>query len=214
MKILHSSTAILILLFCPASSSAAEQNSPKGEGVRGGERGEHHRRFVARFDEDGDGKVSKVEREKARKVMARRRAKMQKDLKKVRQRLMQQFDADKDGKISKAEREEAKVAIQQRMAEIKSDLIASYDEDGDGKLSKKERRKAHMSEKGKMLELFDEDQNGKLTGEERKKLFEHMLENRPYHLMHQLMQKKRHHPKRGPRHEGGRPAHPPRGNGD
>ncbi|MGE9269208.1 MAG: EF-hand domain-containing protein, partial [Verrucomicrobiales bacterium] len=78
---------------------------------------------LAKFDTDGDGKLSETEREaalKARKAMVEKR----------KAAALEKFDTDGDGKLSETEREAMKAALKARHAE----LLEKYDADGDGKL--------------------------------------------------------------------------------
>lgn len=76
--------------------------------------------LIARFDKDGDGKLSQQEREAAKAARKNTRAK-----------ILERFDTDKDGKLSEAEREV-----------MRAEILAKFDKDGDGALSKEEREAA------------------------------------------------------------------------
>jgi len=76
----------------PASIECPD--GPGGPGSFEGEDGKRpprpNKRMLKRFDTDGDGKLSKAEREKAREF---------------HQKMLEKFDMDGDGKLSKEERE-------------------------------------------------------------------------------------------------------------
>lgn len=76
---------------------------------------------MAKHDADGDGTLSKQEKQAARDAM--------------RERMVARFDTDGDGALSEDERRAAKAAI-------RAELTARCDTDGDGKLSGAERREA------------------------------------------------------------------------
>ena len=75
---------------------------------------------LAKFDKDGDGKLSKEEREAMREE---RKAKM-----------LEKFDADGDGKLSDAERETMREAMKAKREE----LLKKYDANANGRLDPEE----------------------------------------------------------------------------
>lgn len=100
----------------------------------------------ARFDVDGDGKLSDTERQAAREAH-----------KQIR---MQRLDTNNDGQVSDAERSAAKEKHRAKM-------IERFDSDGDGTLNDAERQVAKEKHHEKMMKRFDVDGDGELNDAER-----------------------------------------------
>lgn len=114
-------SAIVALATC----ALATAEPPKGEGKKRPEGPRQvPKEILEKFDKDGDGKLSKEERQAA---MEARKAEM-----------LKKYDKDGDGKLSKEERE----AI---AADRKAEFMKKYDTDGDGKLSDEEKAAARKA---------------------------------------------------------------------
>ena len=123
------------------------------------------RKFMERYDADGDGTLSEEEARAAGQAMRTE----QKD------RMTERFDADGDGKLDEEERK----AMREDQAgpwrgAIEEWTLADYDADRDGKLDEKETATKEAFEKkfgelGKELDLRfnDIDGDGKVSDEER-----------------------------------------------
>ena len=81
--------------------------------------------FLATYDTDGDGSLSREEKRAAREAK--------------RERFFERFDANADGSIDDAEREEARAARQERREARRARIVQCFDTDGDGELSETER---------------------------------------------------------------------------
>ncbi len=104
-------------LLLGSALTAAAQDGPKPQGPPPD--------VIAKFDKDGDGKLSPEEREAMREA---RKGMMEKH----RKEMLGKYDADKDGKLSKEER-------RKMHEERQAAMIRKFDKDGDGKLSDEER---------------------------------------------------------------------------
>jgi hypothetical protein len=124
-KVIYVAT-LLVAAVCMAQDKAAKPVGPEHpKGMRGHPMPpEMMKELVAKFDKDGDGKLSDVEMKAARDA---RQAEM-----------LKKFDKDGDGKLSP---EEMKTANEARHAE----MIKRFDKDGDGKLSDDEKKAARES---------------------------------------------------------------------
>lgn len=100
-----------------------------GERVKGAKQ-----RFVAKFDTDGDGKLSLDEKRLAGDSMRRQHEEF-------KGKMLQQYDADGDGELSWEERKRAHEAE-------KSQMLDKFDTDKDGVLNREEKGRAfdHMIE--------------------------------------------------------------------
>ncbi len=85
------------------------------------ERAAQRAEMLERYDSDGDGRLSRSERDAARESRA-----------------LERWDSDGDGSLSEAEREAAREGRRQEQQEIRD----RYDADGDGRLSRSERENA------------------------------------------------------------------------
>jgi Ca2+-binding EF-hand superfamily protein len=115
-------TALAAFAVSSISASAQEGERPKREIPP---------EILAKFDTDGDGKLSEDERKAA---MEARKGKMEEQ----RKAMIAKFDKDGDGKLDEEERKAAREAMKARHDEI----LAKYDADKDGKLSPEERKAA------------------------------------------------------------------------
>jgi len=123
------------------------------------------RKFMEKYDTDGDGNLSEEEGRAAGRGMRDEQ----------RDRMTERFDADRDGKLDKEERDrmQADRAGPWRDA-MKEWALADYDADGDGELDEKETatKKAYEQKFGEMgkemdLRFNDIDGDGKVSDEER-----------------------------------------------
>lgn len=140
----------------PAADAAAPKaaccpkDGHKGKGHKGGAGMGilAHQLVVAKYDKDGDGKLSEAEREAlqadGKQIMEAKKAEMLKKL-----------DKDGDGKVSKEERqasrEEWAKAHPEEAAKReakRAEKLKKFDKDGDGKISKEERGEIKGSCKG------------------------------------------------------------------
>ncbi|MGJ8697178.1 MAG: EF-hand domain-containing protein [Verrucomicrobiaceae bacterium] len=115
---MKSTITTLSLVLASALIAHAEPGDKKEKGPRGGR--PLPPEVVAKFDKDGDGKLSEEERKAAFEA---RKAEM-----------LAKFDKDGDGKLSDEEKEAAREAQ-------KAEFIKKFDKDGDGKVSAEERPK-------------------------------------------------------------------------
>lgn len=136
-----------------ASAPKAEccpKDGHKGKGHKGHKGGAGmgilaHQLVVAKYDKDGDAKLSEAEREA-----------LQADGKKIMEaEMLKKLDKDGDGKVSKEERqasrEEWAKAHPEEAAKIeakRAERLKKFDKDGDGKISKEERGEIKGSCKG------------------------------------------------------------------
>ncbi|WP_018969999.1 EF-hand domain-containing protein [Rubritalea marina] len=164
-----------------ARADGVENRAPRG-GKGGAKHQERRKKFLMRFDKDGDGKLSESERQVAREWMQKRR----KEADSARKRVMLKFDSDGDGKISPDEAKAVQRKLKAFDQQARRDLLDKYDTNGDGKLTADEKRSAHAAEKQAMIDQYDTDGDGELSAEERKAAFEDMLENDPMRLLIQL----------------------------
>lgn len=130
MKPISSILSALLLMPLAVLAQGPEGPPPGGpDGPRHGRpEGPPPAEIIAKFDKDGDGKLSEDERaamKEARKTMMEARKK----------EILAQFDKDGDGKLNDEEKAAAKEARQKLMLE-------KFDKDGDGKLSKEEKEAA------------------------------------------------------------------------
>ena len=176
----------------PKTKEGDGRGGRNGIGGKKGNPKDRWQRLIEQFDQDGDGKLSDSERQKAREWMAKRGL----EADKMKKLVAMKFDSNGDGKITAEEWREiqAKVKAHEKLA--REELVRKYDLDGDGKLSGKEKLLAHESEKRAMLEKYDLDNDGELSLEERKAAFGEMLENDPIRLLIQLR-------KQNAKHRGG-----------
>lgn len=106
---------------------AGAQQEEKGPRGKGGPK--LPAEVIAKFDTDGDGKLTGDERKAAMEAGKEK-------MKERRAAMLAKFDTDGDGELSKEEREAARAAF-----------VAKYDTDGDGKLSKEEREAVPADER-------------------------------------------------------------------
>jgi hypothetical protein len=100
----------------------------------------------AKFDADGDGKLSDTERQSAREAHKQKR--------------LERLDTDNDGQVSEAERSVAKEKHRAKMME-------RFDSDGDGALNDAERQALKEKHRQKAMKRFDVDGDGQLNESER-----------------------------------------------
>jgi len=153
--------ALAIALPAIAEDSADSKGSPEAAAAKGAgdapnpkaadNRAKMRARMIEEFDTDGDGKLSKEERQAAREKRQAERIK--------------KFDTDGDGKLSQEE-------ITAARTQMKAHRRNAADANGDGNVSKEERqaaraRNAHWTTKE--LEQFDANGDGNLSPEEAEK---------------------------------------------
>ncbi|WP_309386581.1 EF-hand domain-containing protein [Cerasicoccus frondis] len=123
----------------PPMDEAGENARPHGP--QKGERPERPSRedILAKFDADGDGKLSESEREAAREYHRE-------------QMSLRRFDADGDGALSAEERAQYDAFVAEREAK----LLERFDKDGDGILSDEEKQQAR-----RMMQRNQQRQGGR-----------------------------------------------------
>jgi hypothetical protein len=115
MKTIKALTALTILLgTCLIAGAEGKPDKPHRKGPPP--------EMLKKFDKDGDGTLSKEEKDAMREAM-----------KELHKDKAKEFDKDGDGKLSEAEREAMKEAR-------KAEFLKKFDTDGDGKLSDEERK--------------------------------------------------------------------------
>lgn len=115
MKTIKALTALTILLgTCLIAGAEGKPDKPQRKGPPP--------EMLKKFDKDGDGTLSKEEKDAMREAMKEHHKDRAKE-----------FDKDGDGKLSEAEREAMKEAR-------KGEWLKKFDTDGDGKLSDEERK--------------------------------------------------------------------------
>jgi Ca2+-binding EF-hand superfamily protein len=133
--------------------------------------------ILAKYDLDGDGELSAEEREAAKRDRF--------DNSERGQALMRQFDLDGDGVLNEQEQAQLDAYTQAQREERAADRLAQYDRDGDGELSQEERqiqreeRQAQWEQtRQESTDEFDLDGDGKLNIEERQNAIDAFLERR------------------------------------
>jgi Ca2+-binding EF-hand superfamily protein len=133
--------------------------------------------ILAKYDLDGDGELSAEEREAAKRDRF--------DNSERGQALMRQFDLDGDGVLNEQEQAELDAYTQAQREERAAERLAQYDRDGDGELSQEERqiqreeRQAQWEQtRQESTDEFDLDGDGKLNIEERQNAIDAFLERR------------------------------------
>jgi Ca2+-binding EF-hand superfamily protein len=136
-------------------------------------------KVIARFDRNGDGRLTGEERVSASRALAAGRL-----TEKPRgagprtpfeRRMLQEFDADGDGVLNEAEKDAALEDMRRRQRER---MLDRFDTDGDGELSQEERAAMREGGRGRFgqriedwkLRDFDSDGDGELSEEENEAL--------------------------------------------
>ncbi len=101
--------------------------------------GSRPRRPGARFDTDGDGRLSETERHAARKDYEGR---IESFRQQRRKRMFRETDTDGDGWLSDEERRSAGHLLRDWFQRRHTELLRKYDSDGDGTLNPQERERA------------------------------------------------------------------------
>ena len=103
--------------------------------------------IIKKFDVDGDGKLSREERQNAvewkKQVSSWKTKKGDKRHRVSREDIIEKFDVDGDGELSREERQNAVESMgHERQRVSREDIIEKFDVDGDGELSHEERQNA------------------------------------------------------------------------
>jgi len=135
-KVIYVAT-LLVAAVCMAEEKAAAAKSPEGQRGHGGPHS-MPKEMIAKFDKDGDGKLSEDEAKAAREAA-----------------MMKRFDKDGDGKLNDQEKVAAD-AFKKEADARHAEILKKFDKDGDGKLSDDEKKAAreafmknHAAGKGK-----------------------------------------------------------------
>lgn len=141
--------------------------------------------LMKQFDKDGDGRLSKEEREAAMEALKNKSADLDELKNKHAEEIIKKYDTDGDGKLDQKELisflEEQRKMFDEARARMRpgemrgtqnlpKEVVAQYDKDGDGKLSHEERRAMFQDARKKrdeMMKKFDKDADGKLSDEEK-----------------------------------------------
>lgn len=125
--------ALLLGLLIPAAQ--AQPGNGDGSGRKGPPKdGPRHERIMQN-DKDGDGKLSREERQALREARRDER----------HAEILAKYDADKDGVLSEQERAKVRKEMgppPERRKEMKEKVKQRFDKDGDGVLSEAEREQA------------------------------------------------------------------------
>ena len=143
--------------------------------------------LMKQFDKDGDGRLSKEEREAAVEAMKNKSADLDQLKKNHAKDIIKKFDVDGDGKLDQTELtafldEQRKLFDEQRKHmgprrnfRVNKEMLAKFDKDGDGKLNSEERKAMFQEGKAKrdaLLRKYDANGDGKLDDAERTKLIQ------------------------------------------
>ncbi len=147
----------------PAEPEEGLKDTPKAEEKADGETDsieELREKIRKEHDEDGDGKLSDEEYNKANRAFQQA----------LRDLMIKKYDKDGDGELN---REERRTAWRERAKEREKQMLKEYDKDGDGELSREERREARQSEMRKAWQRrYDRDGDGEISKEEQKEMDE------------------------------------------
>jgi len=154
---------LLVAAVCQAEEPASAKKGPHPGGHlgRGMPPPGAMKEMLAKFDKDGDGKLSPEEMKAAREA---RQAEM-----------LKKYDKDGDGKLSP---EELKAGHDEMR-------LKHFDKDGDGKLNEEEQKAADAFKKhadgrqAEMLKKFDKDGDGKISEEEKAAAKENFKKEHP-----------------------------------
>jgi Ca2+-binding EF-hand superfamily protein len=137
-------------------------------------------RVMARYDDDGDGVLSGIERAElradveGRPVLARRVSAERHLRRAVLARLRFVYDENRDGVVDELERALLRDDLHARCEARHVRVLERYDEDGSGDLSEAERqtliddvRARAAARRAGILERFDDDGDGRLSDAER-----------------------------------------------
>lgn len=148
-----------------AAQRRARPERPGGVGAPG------RPEMIAKYDKDGDGKLSEEER----KAMMED---LQKEAKERRKKLFETMDKDGDGKLTLEEYLAGQPQLPNRPAVNRPgqasrdtpEMIAKYDKDGDGKLSDEERTAMRTDQmktrREQQFKTMDKDGKGTITLEQ------------------------------------------------
>ncbi len=110
----------IMALIGAASLAHAEQENPckKCNPCEGGQRPSREQ-MMQRFDVDGDGQLSRAEKETLRRERAKRNKGTQGGQRPSREKVIQRFDTDGDGQLNETERVALRKEFKQRRREHK-----------------------------------------------------------------------------------------------
>lgn len=178
----------------------------RGQGGRGRETPEQRAEALKKYDADGDGELSREERQKQREdaIAAWREANPEEakrfDERRAeetqrREAFTKKYDKDGNGELSREEVREGMQAEWKerdpegfaRFEKQRADFLKKYDADGNGELSDEERRTGfetvRKEAEAKMQELtkkYDKDGDGRLNREEREAITPEDREGLPF----------------------------------
>lgn len=135
----------LALIAAPFAVVADDQKMPR-EGARMDDAS-----LIRRFDQDGDGRLSRQESADAAVERANRR--------------FDQLDRNKDGYITEDEVRTARATVRERMKDRAASRWQAADKDGDGALSRSE-AEAGTPMLFRRFDQFDKNKDGRITRDE------------------------------------------------
>ena len=151
--------AILVL---PTTPGVAEEHDSKKESGRDSWK----TKVLAKYDRDGDGKLSEAERRAAHADWAKHRHHWKDLLEKRSEAWVAKFDRDHDGNLSKEERDAIRKKFIEKLEKLKEKWIAQYDKNQDGKLDKEERAVVRKKFARHLVVHFDDNDDNRLNADE------------------------------------------------
>lgn len=162
----------------PSPISAADREAFRGERERGKP---EEAELIRRFDRDGDGQISELERAAARQSIGSGDARVGRRKPHrgpAPEEMMKQFDQDGDGQLSDKEQQVAREhmkKLREGQEAMRSAMTKRFDRNEDGRLTGDERQEARQAH-GRLLQRFDKDQDGRLNEQEHQAAIGSILE--------------------------------------